>query len=73
MVERMTGNLITVACRGGKTVTVDSTLAAKSYRMAQASVGHALLARGTIDASGVLHAISIQHAFQNAKMWMPDR
>ncbi|MGD0144541.1 MAG: hypothetical protein ABSC92_15415 [Rhizomicrobium sp.] len=73
MVERMTGNLITVACRGGRTVTVDSTLAAKNYRMAQASVGHALLARGTIDGSGVLHAMSIQHAFQNAKMWMPDR
>jgi hypothetical protein len=54
-------------------LSIDYTLAAKNYRMAQPSVGKALLARGTIDATGVMHADAIQHARQSSKMWLPDR
>ena len=73
IVKGITGNLITIQRRSGTTLTIDCTLAAKSYRMAEPSVDHALLARGTIDAAGVMHAVAIQHAFQSAKMWWPDR
>ncbi len=73
IVKSMSGTMISVALRGGKTLTVDSTLAAKGYRMAQPSVGKALLARGEIDDKGVMHAVAIQHARQSPKMWLPDR
>jgi hypothetical protein len=71
--KSISGTMISVALRGGTTLTVDSALAAKTFRMAQPSVGKALLARGTIDQAGVMHAVAIQHAYQSPKMWWPDR
>jgi len=73
MVKSISGNLVTVARRGGIMLTIDDTQAAKNFRMAEPSVGKALLARGTIDASGVMHANAMQHARQSSKMWWPDR
>jgi hypothetical protein len=73
IVKGISGNLITMVRRGGAILTVDSTLAAKRYRMAQPSVDRAMLARGAIDSAGVMHATAIQHAYQSAKMWWPDR
>jgi len=73
MVKSIVGNTVTIARRGGGLLSIDYTLAAKNYRMAQPSVGKALVARGTIDATGVMHATAIQHAHQSSKMWLPDR
>jgi hypothetical protein len=73
IVKSITGSVITVARRGGTALTIDSSPAAKSYRMAQPAVGKAVLARGTIDGSGVMHATSLQHARQSPKMWLSDR
>jgi hypothetical protein len=73
IVKTISGNLITVARRGGVTMSIDSTIAAKTYRMAPPAVGKALLARGTIDGAGVMRAVAIQHARQSPKMWLPDR
>jgi hypothetical protein len=73
MVKSIVGSTVTIARRGGGLLSIDYTLAAKNYRMAQPSVGKALVARGTIDATGVMHATAIQHAHQSSKMWLPDR
>jgi hypothetical protein len=52
----MNGNLLTVARRDGTLVTVDSTQAEKKSRMAKPSVGNGLMARGTVDATGIFRA-----------------
>jgi hypothetical protein len=73
VVRSMTGNMITVARRDGSLVRIDSTLADKKSRMAQASVGNGLLARGTFDGTGILRAHTILHAVKNPAMWKADR
>ena len=73
IVKSMQGNTVTIARRGGTMLTIDYTQAEKNFRMAEPSMGHALVARGTIDGAGVMHASSMQHAHQSAKMWLSDR
>jgi hypothetical protein len=72
IVKVIQGNTVTIARRTGALLTIDYTPAQKHFRMAQPSIGKALLARGTIDAKGVMHASAIQHA-QSPKMWLSDR
>jgi hypothetical protein len=69
----MTGNLLTVARRDGSLVTVDTTQAEKTSRMAQPSVRNGLIARGTVDATGIFRALVILHAKNNPAMWPADR
>jgi len=73
MVKAMTGERLTVVRRDGSTLIVDASAADRHYRMAEPSVGRALIARGAFDALGILHADTILHALQNPKMWQPDR
>ncbi len=64
---------LTVEKRDGSLIMVDASQARANYRMAEPSIGHALLARGTYDASGVLTADTILHAKDNPAMWHSDR
>lgn len=64
---------LTVEKRDGSTITVDASRAKARFRMAEPSVGHALLARGTYDGEGVFIANTILHAKDNPAMWYPDR
>ncbi|MGD0192089.1 MAG: hypothetical protein ABSD74_15220 [Rhizomicrobium sp.] len=72
-VRSMNGNLITIATRTGELVTIDSTQAESKSRMAQPSVGHALVARGAMTGAGVFKADTIMHAKNNPAIWQPDR
>ena len=67
------GNRIVATRRDGSTLSIDSTSAEQHFHMAEPSVGNALLARGTFDAAGILHANTILHALKNPKMWPQDR
>lgn len=73
VVKSINGNLITVAKRDGATAVIDCTLAEKKFRMAEPAVGHGLLARGTFDAIGILHADTLLHAKDRPSMWQGDR
>ena len=73
IVKVIQGNTVTIARRTGALLTIDYTPAQKNFRMAQPAIGKALLARGTIDAKGIMHASAIQHTRQSPKMWLPDR
>ncbi len=73
IVRSMNGNLITIAKRDGALVTVDSTQAEKSSRMAEPSVGNGVEARGTLEVTGIFRANTLLHAFRNSAMWKPDR
>jgi hypothetical protein len=73
IVKVIQGNTVTITRRTGALLTIDYTPAQKNFRMAQPAIGKALLARGTIDAKGVMHASAIQHTRQSPKMWLPDR
>jgi hypothetical protein len=53
-------------------VTVDNSLAVKSYHSVIPSVGGALLVRGEYDAKGVLHARSILRAKNLKALWGKD-
>ena len=73
VVKSMNGNLLRVAERDGSMLTVDTTQAEKNFRMAEPSVGNGLLARGTVDATGIFRALVILHAKNNPAMWPADR
>lgn len=73
MVRSINGNLITVTKRDGSSIVVDSRGAEAAHRMAEASVGHALLARGTTDATGIFHADTLLHAKDHPALWPEDR
>lgn len=72
LVSSMDGATITVE-RGGKITRLDATLAKNASNYAPPSVGHALIARGSFDKSGVLLADTILHAVDHPAMWPSDR
>jgi hypothetical protein len=72
-VRGMNGAEMTVEKRDGKTVRVDASLAQRTSRFAEPSVGNALIARGTFDKSGLLLADTILHAKDHPAMWPSDR
>jgi hypothetical protein len=63
---------LTLRTRTGRLVTVDNSLAVKSYRSVIPTVGGALLVRGEYDAKGVLHARSILRAKALKALWSKD-
>jgi hypothetical protein len=62
-----------VQTRTGRAVAVDISDAERNHLMAKPALGHALLARGTFDQDGVMHANTILHAKDNPALWRPDR
>ena len=73
VLSRATRWQLAVEKRDGSTVTVDTTLAEAKFRMAEPSIGHALLARGAYNADGVFEANTLLHAKDSRAMWYPDR
>ena len=73
MVKAINGDNITVQTRKGQTLTVDASAASKKFDKAQPWVGHALMARGTYAADGVLKADIVMHAKDHPVMWQADR
>jgi hypothetical protein len=72
MVRQTSGYMLVVEKRDGKTITVDATDAAANFKLALPSVGHALLARGTMQAD-LMKAAVVGHAPDHAEVWPPDR
>jgi len=60
---------LTLRTREGKLVTIDNSLAVKSYQSVIPVVGGALLVRGDYDQAGVLHATSILRAKNLKTLW----
>jgi hypothetical protein len=72
-VRSMEGNAIVVAKRNGEPLRIDASEARRVSHYAPASLGHALIARGTYDKSGALLADTILHAVNHSAMWPQDR
>ncbi|HTT82098.1 MAG TPA: hypothetical protein VMF67_01315 [Rhizomicrobium sp.] len=72
-VERMNGSTITIIKRDGTPLLLDVSGAMQNFRYAAAEVGHALVARGTYDKSGVFHADVAFHAKDHPTLWPADR
>ena len=72
-VRGMKGSEITAQKRGGELIRIDASLAKHMAHYAEPSVGHALIARGTIEKSGLMVADTILHAKDHPAMWPSDR
>jgi hypothetical protein len=72
-VRTMKGADIVIAKRSGDALRIDATDAQKASRFAPPEVGHALIARGTMDKSGVMQASVILHAKPSPALWPSDR
>ena len=73
LMQSIRGDNMTVRLRNGDLLTIDASLADELLQRATSSVGHAVLARGTFDGAGVLHANTILRAKDNSALWWPDR
>jgi len=71
--KAINGTLITVQKRDGKQIVVDFGKANAAFKMAEPSVGHGLIARGTLDQAGMMHASAILHAKDQPGLWPADR
>ena len=69
----MKGSAITAQERDGKMVRIDASTARRMSHFAEPAIGHALIARGTFDKSGLLVADAILHAKDHPVMWPSDR
>jgi hypothetical protein len=73
LVERMKGAAIAIRKRDGAMEQLDASTAKETLHFAVPTVGHGLLARGTYDANGILHADTVLHAKDHAALWPADR
>lgn len=64
---------ITITRRTGEELRINATDAQKTFRYAPPAVGHALIARGTLDKTGVMQASAILHAKDSPVLWPSDR
>ncbi len=72
-VRSMKGSEITAEKRSGEIIRIDASVARRTAHYAEPSVGHGLIARGTLDKSGLLLADTILHAKDHPAMWPSDR
>ncbi|HLY07163.1 MAG TPA: hypothetical protein VKR31_15565, partial [Rhizomicrobium sp.] len=72
-VRSMKGADITIAKRTGEELRINATDAQKTFHYAPPTVGHALIARGTLDKSGLMQASAILHAKDSPAIWPSDR
>jgi hypothetical protein len=71
-VRRISGTMLVVEKRDGKTISVDAAKAAANGKAAPPSVGHALVARGTMEGD-MFAAELIGHVPDHVEVWPPDR
>ena len=71
-VRKISGTTLVVEKRDGKTMTVDLAKAAAHYKAAPPSVGHALVARGTMEGDA-MKADLVGHVPDHVQVWPPDR
>jgi hypothetical protein len=72
-VEGGTYDALVIRKRGGEQVRVDAREAARTFHLTTPVIGNALIARGTYDAAGVLHADVVLRAKNNPRLWPADR
>jgi hypothetical protein len=72
-VQDIDATTLTVRTRSGTVIKVDGAAAFANFQAAPPSAGHGILVRGTIDESGVVHAVTLLHAKDNPAIWLPDR
>ncbi|HEX3664426.1 MAG TPA: hypothetical protein VHU23_04245 [Rhizomicrobium sp.] len=72
-VTAMEGASITVRRRSGVSMKINASVAKRTSRYAVPSVGHALMARGMIDKSGLMLANTIQHTKDHSALWPTDQ
>ncbi len=72
-VESMRGAQLVIRRRSGEHVRLTATEALRKFMFAEPAIGHSLIARGTLDKSGVFQADVILHAKDRPAMWPPDR
>jgi ABC-type sulfate transport system substrate-binding protein len=72
-VESVKGTTFTLRTRSGALVQVDAKPAGEAQRAVNLLVGHAIVATGTVDKKGVLHAEIVQKAKDSPAVWPPDR
>lgn len=70
---RIRGSHFTLRTRGGALVDVDQSDAIRRDRTNVLVVGRPYNARGTYDASGILHATFVMRANSTPGTWLPDR
>jgi len=73
IVQSIDGSSLTLVNRAGDLITVDGSSAFANFQAAPPAVGHAMLARGTIDEIGVMHATTLLRAKGSTLSWQPDR
>jgi len=67
------GLLATIRERKGGVLKVDLSDAVRNANYVPPQAGHAVHARGTIDKSGLMHAVDVLHAKDRPAMWPGDR
>jgi len=72
-VEYLKSAAIMIRKRDGVPLRLDAGDAMRNFRYAAAAIGHVLVARGTYDKAGVLHAESVLHAKDRSALWPADR
>jgi len=72
-VRSMKAGNIVIAKRNGEELRIDAGLSQKTSHFAEPAVGHAMIARGQFDKSGVLQANTILHAKDHSNLWPADR
>ena len=73
-VRKVDGDHLTIETRDHKTVEIDATEAKKSYRYSAVSfVGNGVVAAGSYDANGVMHAVLVWRLKRSLATWPPDR
>jgi hypothetical protein len=73
IVEQMTHTTISIRKRDGEMQQLDVSGAVRTLHFAIPTIGHALLARGTYDTYGILHADTVLHAKDRSALWPTDR
>ncbi len=67
------GSQFALRTRSGKLIKVDQSVAIRNERTNVLVVGRPYNARGTYDASGILHATVVQRVNSSPATWPPDR
>ena len=72
-IRSIKGSQLTIETRDKRMLTVDATAAIKTYRTVVLVVDRTIIASGTYDPKGVLHAEAIQRAKSAPNTWLADR
>jgi len=71
--DRINGNVIALHKRDGALQLLNVSVAKQTLHYAIPTIGHGLVARGTYDANGVMHADTVLHAKDHIAVWPADR